>query len=75
MSSDLTATDKIHYMPLPMVLIEDNIVKIYIFNTEDNPKLIFTGPFDKKNLNVVELQNIMVKIWKDGIQKKIDEFK
>lgn len=65
--------DVIRYWPVAAIHINNNILKILIFNTPGEYKIVYTSPFSENHISLREIRSIFIEIYKEGIRKEIEK--
>lgn len=70
---EMSYDDRIKYGPLKITHIKNDILKIFIID-ENGLKTVYTSPFIENKISFEEIKSIFIEIYKNGIEKIIEEF-
>ncbi len=66
--------NRLQYGPVTGIEIKDGILKLLVFNEYEKPKVVYSSPFEEKQISFEEIKTIFIQIYKNGIQKAIDKY-
>ena len=70
----LADDNRIKFWPVTAIHIKGGILKLLIFTTADDSKVVYSAPFTEEQISLEEIRTIFIEIFKNGIQKEIDKY-